>query len=121
VHLPNAPEMFSSRIGSRQGIKATVGLRQCNLKGFMGLCDLLMMVFMIVILYAIAAYQNDFAGKLDEAEQTAQDYSVIIRDPNSEMVDPDEWKNWFEDRFGDDFGVIFFYILFPFLFESSLF
>ena len=34
--------------------------------------------------------KNREAEELDLAEQTAQDYSVIITDPNPDCLDPDE-------------------------------
>jgi len=35
----------------------------------------------------------------DEAEQTAQDYSVMVNDPDPDAVDPDEWQKFFS-QFG---------------------
>ena len=35
----------------------------------------------------------------DEAEQTAQDYSVMVNDPDADAVDPDEWQKFFS-QFG---------------------
>jgi hypothetical protein len=39
------------------------------------------------------------ATKADEAEQTAQDYSLMVNDPDPDATDPDEWKKFFS-QFG---------------------
>lgn len=85
--------------------KITVGLRKCQLKRFFGTSDFIMMVFVSCVLLWLGYIQNKEAEELDLAEQTAQDYSVIIEDPNPECVDPDEWKDFFEERFGGVFMV----------------
>lgn len=85
--------------------KLTVGLRKCELKRFFGTSDFIMMVFVSCVLLGLGYIQNKEAEALDLAEQTAQDYSVIIEDPNPECVDPDEWKDFFEERFGGVFMV----------------
>ncbi len=38
--------------------------------------------------------------KLDDAVQTAQDYSLVVNDPPSHATDPDTWYNFF-NRFGN--------------------
>jgi hypothetical protein len=85
--------------------KITVGLRHCELKRFFGTSDFIMMIFISCVLLGLGYWQNKEAEALDLAEQTAQDYSVIIEDPNPEAVDPDEWKDFFEERFGPVFMV----------------
>ncbi len=37
---------------------------------------------------------------IDVAEQTAQDYSVVVKDPNPDATDPEEWRAFFESHFG---------------------
>ncbi len=34
------------------------------------------------------------------AEQTAQDYSIVVKDPNPDATDPEEWRTFFEAHFG---------------------
>ncbi len=51
-----------------------------------------MMVFVSGALIILGRIQDKEAEALDEAEQTAQDYSVIIEDPDPKKLDPKEWK-----------------------------
>jgi hypothetical protein len=80
--------------------KLTTGKRQCKLQRWFGISDLIMMIFIIVVLLVLGKIQSAEAEALDESEQTAQDYSVIIEDPDGDKTNPDEWKAWFEERFG---------------------
>jgi hypothetical protein len=82
-----------------------------------------MMIFISLVLAILGRRQDAEAEALDLAEQTAQDYSIIIEDPNPEILDPDVWKvspckacpdsdiferyllflltqNWFEELYG---------------------
>ena len=36
----------------------------------------------------------------DEDEQTAQDYSIVIRNPPPDATNPEEWKQFFDNKFG---------------------
>jgi len=38
--------------------------------------------------------------EFDEQEQTAQDYSIEISNPPKDATEPEEWKKFFESRFG---------------------
>jgi hypothetical protein len=38
--------------------------------------------------------------KMDEDEQTAQDYSIVIENPPGDATDPAEWKQYFDETFG---------------------
>ena len=42
---------------------------------------------------------DEVEDALDEAVQTAQDYSVVVTDPDPDATDPEEWRLFFE-RFG---------------------
>lgn len=41
----------------------------------------------------------------DEDEQTAQDYSIVIRNPPPGATNPEEWKQFFDGNFGSDVHV----------------
>ena len=43
--------------------------------------------------------QGEAIRQLDEASQTAQDYSIMVMDPDPDATDPDEWREFF-NRFG---------------------
>lgn len=72
--------------------KLTVGKRGCQLRSFFGASDFIMMIFATITLLALGKRQNDDAERLDLAEQTAQDYSVMIEDPFPEHTDPDIYQ-----------------------------
>jgi len=40
--------------------------------------------------------------QLDESQQTVTDYSVQISDPPPDAFDPEEWKSFFSQKFGND-------------------
>ena len=77
-----------------------VGKRRCELKRWFGYVDFVIVLLIIGVLLILGWRQNREAEALDLAEQTAQDYSVLISDPNPECLDPDEWKDFFESHFG---------------------
>jgi hypothetical protein len=81
------------------------GLRSCALRSFFGFTDFCMMVFATLVLLVLGRKQDDQAEALDLAEQTAQDYSIVVNDPNPDITDPDRWKEWFEAHFGAVFMV----------------
>lgn len=77
-----------------QGDKLTVGKRGCELRNFFGVSDFIMMIVATITLLVLGKRQDKEAEALDESEQTAQDYSVIIQDPTPSIIDPDEYKAW---------------------------
>jgi hypothetical protein len=44
-------------------------------------------------------YLQKMEVKFDEDEQTAQDYSIVIRNPPHDAVNPEEWKDFFTANF----------------------
>lgn len=55
---------------------------------------------MFFIMFAIVGMvQNHVSARLDEAMQTASDYSVIVEDPEDNDTDPEEWRKFFS-QFG---------------------
>ncbi len=41
--------------------------------------------------------------RMDVDEQTAQDYSIVVRNPPDDAVDPHEWVKFFQDVVGANF------------------
>ena len=39
---------------------------------------------------------NKAITNLDEQHQTAQDYSVVVHDPDPDASDPKEWRDYFD-------------------------
>jgi hypothetical protein len=96
-HSPNVGQLGLAIGTARSDIvqnedKLTVGKRQCTVRKWFGVMDLTMMVFVSAVLAALAVKQNREAEEIDLMEQTAQDYSVVVQDPNPDCLDPDEWK-----------------------------
>lgn len=58
----------------------------------------LMLVLVGVIVLNI--YLKRMETLYDEDEQTAQDYSIIVKNPPGDATDPQEWHNWVRDAFG---------------------
>jgi len=50
---------------------------------------------LFLFLFIITCVQNKLAEDMDVAEQTAQDYSILVDDPDAENDDPEEWRHFF--------------------------
>ena len=65
----------------------------CQIKDrFFGCFDFLLLTFFVVSFGLLRYYQGEEEIKFDEGQQTAQDYSVVIRNPPADAMDPDEWR-----------------------------
>lgn len=71
----------------------------CELPFMAGAADLAMSVFVLAAIVASKFFENEIVEELDEAVQTAQDYSVVVNDPDADADSPDEWFEFFS-RFG---------------------
>lgn len=71
----------------------------CELPFFAVIADMGLSVFVCLALFASKLLEGEMIEELDEAIQTAQDYSVEVTDPNADADDPDEWRAYFE-QFG---------------------
>ena len=58
-----------------------------------------MLIFLVIGLFFLAKVQNKIVEEADEAEQTAQDYSILVQDPDADATNPDEWQQFFS-QFG---------------------
>lgn len=60
-----------------------------------------MVALVVLCCYCIYAgiTQNRTQAYLDALAQTAADYSIVVKDPNANAWDPDEWKDFFQ-QFG---------------------
>jgi hypothetical protein len=57
--------------------------------------DLTMTLVLLLLVAAVSVLQNSVSASLDESLQTAQDYSVIVDDPQAQDSDPQEWADFF--------------------------
>jgi hypothetical protein len=60
------------------------------------------LICVLLGIVAMNAYQKYREIKYDEDEQTAQDYSIIIKNPPPNATDPEEWRVFFREKFGAD-------------------
>mmetsp|Transcript_9293 Transcript_9293/g.15873 ORF Transcript_9293/g.15873 Transcript_9293/m.15873 type:complete len:1352 (-) Transcript_9293:1785-5840(-) len=65
-----------------------------------GIVNLATLGFIMLATIALSAYQKRKVVEFDEQEQTAQDYSIEISNPPKDATEPEEWKKFFESRFG---------------------
>mmetsp|Transcript_13898 Transcript_13898/g.28341 ORF Transcript_13898/g.28341 Transcript_13898/m.28341 type:complete len:1352 (-) Transcript_13898:32-4087(-) len=65
-----------------------------------GIVNLATLGFIVLATIALSAYQKRKVVEFDEQEQTAQDYSIEISNPPKDATEPEEWKKFFESRFG---------------------
>jgi hypothetical protein len=64
-----------------------------------GFNHLVVVVFCIIAIVALAKHQKYMEKKYDEAKLTASDYSIQVDNPPLDATDPDEWKTFFS-QFG---------------------
>jgi hypothetical protein len=57
--------------------------------------DFTMVIVLFVFLAFLGFTQDAMAERMDVSEQTAQDYSIIVEDPDEDATDPDEWREFF--------------------------
>jgi hypothetical protein len=59
------------------------------------------LIFILIGIVVMNIYQNHMEIKYDEDEQTAQDYSIVIKNPPHDATDPEEWRLFFRYNFKD--------------------
>jgi len=57
------------------------------------------MLFVLIAAIFINYYFKAVEEQMDEDEQTAQDYSIVIDNPPEDATDPGEWKDFFKNAF----------------------
>ena len=73
----------------------------CTMKWDLAYWDAGMLGFLIVGLFLLTRFQDSVIEEADEAEQTAQDYSIMVQDPDADATNPDEWQqvnDWYSRR-----------------------
>lgn len=66
----------------------------------LGLVNYGVMIFLLPTIYFwLGWYLNRHAIKFDEDEQSAQDYSIIVKNPPPDSRNPRKWKKYFETTF----------------------
>jgi len=60
-----------------------------------GMCNYATIILMYFGFYWMNRQRDSISVKFDEDEQTAQDYSLMIKNPPSDAADPEEWKSFF--------------------------
>eukprot|EP00980_Cylindrotheca_fusiformis_P003469 scaffold774_cov75-Cylindrotheca_fusiformis.AAC.6 len=58
-----------------------------------------MMFLLPTVYFWLGWYLNKHAIKFDEDEQSAQDYSIIVKNPPKDARNPRKWKQYFEITF----------------------
>mmetsp|Transcript_27370 Transcript_27370/g.65782 ORF Transcript_27370/g.65782 Transcript_27370/m.65782 type:complete len:1071 (-) Transcript_27370:1369-4581(-) len=66
----------------------------------LGLVNFATLLFVICGLMRINRHLKEQEVKFDEDEQTAQDYSIVVKNPPPDATDPEEWKAFFDANFG---------------------
>ena len=66
-----------------------------------GLVNYGTLLFFLLGIVVVNAYQRYREIKYDEDEQTAQDYSIVITNPPPDATNPEEWRAFFREKFDD--------------------
>mmetsp|Transcript_7120 Transcript_7120/g.9972 ORF Transcript_7120/g.9972 Transcript_7120/m.9972 type:complete len:799 (+) Transcript_7120:67-2463(+) len=69
----------------------------CNLNLAQGILDFCTTMMLFLVVYFLGVYQRKMTEKIDMSAQTAQDYSIVVEDPDDDATDPDEWRDFFSD------------------------
>jgi hypothetical protein len=64
---------------------------------FVNYATLMLILAGVIVLNA---YLKRMEQVYDEDEQTAQDYSIVVKNPPGDATDPQEWHDWVRDAFG---------------------
>ena len=98
---------ISAACGASKAINVTVGCstgetsciayhrENCDLPYGAGLCDLIMSLSFILLIYASYYVENKWETHMDKSVTTSRDYSIMIADPGEREDDPDVWKEFF--------------------------
>mmetsp|Transcript_1459 Transcript_1459/g.2883 ORF Transcript_1459/g.2883 Transcript_1459/m.2883 type:complete len:1129 (+) Transcript_1459:720-4106(+) len=66
----------------------------------LGLINYATLVFLVISVYFLLDFHLDRETvTFDEDEQTAQDYSLLVKNPPPGATDPEEWRQFFEETF----------------------
>eukprot|EP01031_Cornospumella_fuschlensis_P027375 gene27375-33065_t len=71
----------------------------CDLPYLAGVADLAMSCIFAFAVFSSVLFERHITEELDESVQTAQDYSIEVKDPPADADNPDEWQAHFS-RFG---------------------
>jgi len=89
------------RLGRGDGDLIFVLKNTCApLRWAQGMNHLVVMVFLTVSIFALGFHQKRLEIHYDESVLTAADYSIQVDNPPADAIDPDEWKDYFQ-QFGD--------------------
>lgn len=72
-------------------------------QGFVNYASLFALIVGALMIYI---KNNRLEVQFDEDEQTAQDYSILVKNPPEDAYDPEEWKKFFEDNFDARVAVV---------------
>ena len=72
----------------------------CPYRNKMGILGMIVVSGVAVFVVIMRLSLKRTMVKLDESQQTAQDYSVVVEDPDEDAVDPNEWYSYFS-QFGE--------------------
>jgi len=77
-----------------------VSADDCDLPGKLGLFDFFGMTILFIFFVWTQHLQKKQAEEIDISQQTPQDYSIVVNDPDKDADNPDEWKDFFS-QFGE--------------------
>eukprot|EP00968_Pinguiococcus_pyrenoidosus_P001106 scaffold48_cov311-Pinguiococcus_pyrenoidosus.AAC.301 len=72
----------------------------CPFDDLLAWTDLAVLLALCVGMIIKSWHQAKQVEQLDESEQTAQDYSIVVHDPSPDCTDPKKYEEFFRERFG---------------------
>jgi hypothetical protein len=85
---------------TKSGVDVAAPWARCNFTVQQGIFDIACAGAIFLSAVWLNRVRHQYDAALDEAEQTAQDYSVEVIDPPDDAVHPDEWMEYFS-QFGE--------------------
>lgn len=101
TELVEHPSKFEDFDGNEYS-QGTRWVNDCPFSANVAWCDLVGSLVLLIFVLVLGKVQSEQAEEIDEQNQTAEDYSVMVEDPGDTEDDqsPEKWKEYFS-QFGE--------------------
>ncbi|TMW59747.1 hypothetical protein Poli38472_004816 [Pythium oligandrum] len=98
------PRIWGTAVCSRTRVEVNskgeqIEIHDCPVTSMQMYIDLIVLLVLTLYVIVVGILHRRATDYIDEQQQTAADYSVVVKDPNPDAWDPDEWQIFFS-QFG---------------------
>mmetsp|Transcript_12313 Transcript_12313/g.18239 ORF Transcript_12313/g.18239 Transcript_12313/m.18239 type:complete len:794 (+) Transcript_12313:306-2687(+) len=102
MSYPSTLEGFASTSSDGDSEPLTfIKVNDCEIGYMETLPAYIAFIFIVISITLLRKWSRDKEKEIDDAEQTAQDYSVCVMNPPKDARDPEEWREFFVKNFED--------------------